>query len=681
MTTDPAGREWNTEVVPLRAVDAQTEVRLDEDQAPAPAYVDLTTGDGQRRAIIPEHWRTRENARRHVALAAARHGHRAAYHGVRSPAYFAKALGFAVWGVLVTGRRLIAWWHIPGTTRLEWDAAANGLLNDHLRLHKAGRETRKARGTILALCLAGLAAAVVAMIVFAPWWGWALAAVALFAAFALAGRPHGKTITTKAELPAQVQPPDQDVITRALGSLGISEINRVLKDGGRIGFPSPVREDGPGWRAEVDLPYGVTAGMVIDRRPQLASGLRRPLGAVWPEPVTSEHEGRLELWVGRADISRARPPAWPLLRAGQADVFQPQPFGVDVRGKGVKAPMAYLNMLIGSIPRQGKTAAARVRACTYALDPIVELWIHELKGSGDLDPLEQVSHRFVSGIDDASIAYAAESLKLLKAEIERRTERLRKLPREACPDKRVTREIGTKRGLKLWPVACVIDECQNLFSHEKYGKQAGEDAVFIIKIGPAFGVMLDLATQRPDAKSLPTGVSSNVGLRFCLKVMDQTANDMVLGTSAYKNGIRATTFRPEVDAGIGYLVGASSQPQVVRTYYLDLPATERVAKRARALREAAGTLSGVALGEDGAEPQRDVLADVLEVFGGEDGMQWPELAARLAQRFPERWEGASADAVGAELRARGVPSVNVKAGGTVLKGCRRAAVEKAAGQP
>ena len=377
--------------------------------------------------------------------------------------------------------------------------------------------------------------------------------------------------------------------------------------------------------------------MVIDRRPQLASGLRRPLGAVWPEPVSHEHEGRLELWVGRADISKARPPAWPLLRAGQADVFQPQPFGVDVRGKGVKAPMAYLNMLIGSIPRQGKTAAVRVRACTYALDPIVEMWLHELKGSGDLDPLEQVSHRFVSGIDDASIAYAAESLKLLKAEIERRTERLRALPREVCPDKRVTREIGTKRSLRLWPIACVIDECQNLFAHEKYGKQAGDDAMFIIKIGPAFGVMLDLATQRPDAKSLPTGVSSNVGLRFCLKVMDQTANDMVLGTSAYKNGIRATTFRPEVDAGIGYLVGASSHPQVVRTYYLDMPAAERVAKRARALREAAGTLSGVALGEDDAAPQRDVLADAAEALAGVTGMHWQALADRLAERFPERW--------------------------------------------
>ena len=38
------------------------------------------------------------------------------------------------------------------------------------------------------------------------------------------------------------------------------------------------------------------------------------------------------------------------------------------------------------------------------------------------------------------------------------------------------------------------------------------DAEFVIKIGPAFGVVLVIATQRPDKASLPTGVSGNVSL-------------------------------------------------------------------------------------------------------------------------------------------------------------------------
>jgi S-DNA-T family DNA segregation ATPase FtsK/SpoIIIE len=159
--------------------------------------------------------------------------------------------------------------------------------------------------------------------------------------------------------------------------------------------------------------------------------------------------------------------------------------------------------------------------------------------------------------------------------------------------------------------------------------------------------------------------------------MDQIANDMVLGTSAYKQGIRSTTFRAEVDAGLGYQIGAAAHAQVVRPYYLDLPAAERVGVRARALREAAGTLSGVALGQDDATPQRDVLADVAEALGGATGLHWQALADRLAERFPERWAEATGDAVRAELGARGVPSVVVVMNGTRARGCRAADVDKA----
>ena len=111
-------------------------------------------------------------------------------------------------------------------------------------------------------------------------------------------------IVTPHAVPAEFEKLTQDVVLRALGSLGISGIDKYLREGKPTAqfFPHPVRQDGPGWRAEVDLPYGVTATQVIERREQLASGLRRPLGAVWPEPVTTEHAGRLELWVGRGHL-------------------------------------------------------------------------------------------------------------------------------------------------------------------------------------------------------------------------------------------------------------------------------------------------------------------------------------------------------------------------------------------
>ena len=250
-----------------------------------------------------------------------------------------------------------------------------------------------------------------------------------------------------------------------------------------------------------------------------------------------------------------------------------------------------------------------------------------------------------------------------------------------CPDKKVTREIASKRSLKLWPLVCIVDEAQNLFAHAKFGKQAGDDATFIIKIGRALGVILVLATQRPDQGSLPTGVIRERRRRgSASRSWTRSRTTWCSAPRPTRTGSGRPRSAPRSTPGSATSRARSSQPQVVRTYYLNMDATERVAKRARALREAAGTLSGVALGEDDSAPQRDVLADVLEVFGGDNGLQWPALAERLAARFPERWDGATGDAVSAELRARGVRSVDVKADGEARKGCRRADVETAAGR-
>lgn len=72
-----------------------------------------------------------------------------------------------------------------------------------------------------------------------------------------------------------------------------------------------------------------------------------------------------------------------------------------------------------------------------------------------------------------------------------------------------------------------------------------------------------------------------------------------------------------------------------------------------------------------------VLADVLEVIGSKTGMQWPALAAELAKRHPDRWAEGNASVVSAQCRTLGVPSVDVKTDGRVLKGCRRADAEMA----
>ncbi|MFI9561767.1 cell division protein FtsK, partial [Nonomuraea endophytica] len=192
--------------------------------------------------------------------------------------------------------------------------------------------------------------------------------------------------------------------------------------------------------------------------------------------------------------------------------------------------------------------------------------------------------------------------------------------------------------------------------------QAGTDAEFIIKLGRALGVVLILATQRPDKDSLPTGISANVSIRFCLRVAGQIENDMILGTSAYKNGIRATVFVPEADAGTGYLVGATPMPKVVKSAYLDTPATQRIADRALALRQAAGTLSGYALGQepDQVTPTFDLLADILAVVPISEAKVWNEtVIARLADLRPDVYGGWEVEQLTAMLKPYGIKTGQV----------------------
>jgi S-DNA-T family DNA segregation ATPase FtsK/SpoIIIE len=133
---------------------------------------------------------------------------------------------------------------------------------------------------------------------------------------------------------------------------------------------------------------------------------------------------------------------------------------------------------------------------------------------------------------------------------------------------------------------------------------------------------------------------------------------MVLGTSAHKNGIKATIFTRR-DLGIGYLAGEDDDPQITRTFYVDGPAAEAIAARARAAREAAGTLSGYCLGDDIEEsltPAAALLDDLRVVFASaEVTWMWSEdLVARLAELRPDVYTRWDPELLARSLRALGI---------------------------
>jgi DNA segregation ATPase FtsK/SpoIIIE, S-DNA-T family len=669
-----AGQPGNLPAVAAEPADVSAEAGQPAEARPA-IYADITGQPGERLPILPRALH-RDNIRGTVTTFAGLQWHRTRYHGLRAPVYVLALAVFAVVGVVRLIGQQLAWWWLLEQHELRSEAAAAGDTREWLKLHKEAKQTRKVRGWLLAAEVAAITVAAAILAHYGRWWMWPLAGVCVVPLLAVAGRPDGRRLIAPAVIPPRYEPITRTLVADALGSLGNANISKALKDGPGIAFLSGPYRDGPGWAIQFDLPQGVTAAWLIAKRPELASGLRRPLSATWPEGVPEEHEGRVALWVGFHDITKMKQPKWPLAKAGTADVFASVPFGTDPRMRPVNVPVFEVNYLIGASPGQGKTAALRALVCGVVLDPVCDLWVHEHAGKGDLEPFAQVCHRYVSGLDDDAVGYAADSARMLKVELERRSALFKKLPKETRPEGKITRELA-KQYRQLRPIVAVFDEAQNVFMHPEHGEQAAKDLADVMRLGRAYGIIIILATQRPGKDSVPTAISGVVTGRFCLKVPDQLSNDMVLGTGAYKAGYNAAAFRLKTDAGLGWLK-ADGEPQVIRTCYLDLPATEKIAARARLLRDRAGVLSGYALGlDDGQAAPRDVLADLLAVFGTDPGMHWGVAADRLAERFPDRWADADGDALSAQCRSLGVKSVDVRMSGVVLKGCRRVAVEQA----
>ncbi|GHA41125.1 cell division protein FtsK [Streptomyces tauricus] len=653
---DPSGAE---------SADPTAPVMVDQSsvKAAGPGYLGRLLA-ARRRPVVPVWLKSLAELKTASAWVARHYAHSVGYHALRSPVYAARLAFQAPTGAARFIGGTVRWVADREGEPVRLAAVRREDAAEYLKLSRQrdGRVRMRSLVTVLAMFI-GLGSAL-ALYVLAPDWLQAVSVGAVTMALGAAGRKADAPVIHKAvELPKAVKL-TSDIVLRALGALGIPAINQA-QGKGRDGFEftAPITRDGPGWRAEGNLPYGVTVTDVIERRDRLASGLRRPLGCVWPEAVPDEHTGHLVLWVGDQDLNKSKKPAWPLAKAGTVDLFKPVAYGTDQRGRWVEITLMYIAGVIGAIPRMGKTFLLRLLLLIAALDPRAELHTYDMKGTGDLDPVgNAVSHRHAAGDDDEAIAYALADWRALREELRRRTKVIRSLPRDICPENKVTSTLADKRSLGLHPIVIAVDECQVLFEHGEHGKEFEEIATDLVKRGPATGIVFLAATQRPDAKSLPTGISANASARWCLKVMGQTENDMVLGTSAYKRGVRATMFAWG-DKGIHYFIGEGSDARIVGSVYVDGPGADVIAARARKVREKAGLLSGHALGEAPETvtgPAYDLLADILAVVPAKEPKAWSEtVTSRLADLRPEVYDGWDPDALNAALKPHGVATIQV----------------------
>jgi S-DNA-T family DNA segregation ATPase FtsK/SpoIIIE len=96
----------------------------------------------------------------------------------------------------------------------------------------------------------------------------------------------------------------------------------------------------------------------------------------------------------------------------------------------------WTSLLVGAIPRQGKTFAARLAAAGLILDPYTRLYIADFKAGKDWDAAAGVAHRFLSGDEPANVMALAAWLVELVTEVQGRYRRMRELDNEVVPSRR-----------------------------------------------------------------------------------------------------------------------------------------------------------------------------------------------------------------------------------------------------
>ncbi|MFD0772648.1 FtsK/SpoIIIE domain-containing protein [Streptomonospora algeriensis] len=593
--------------------------------------------------------RSRRDAAEAAAFVVRYNAYLMAFHTTRSPLYVLRLMSHSPRG---TARLVARWWEwvVDAEAKpVRAKAAGSGDAMQWITLSR--EETRRTRPRKIASAILAGAGMITAFVAGVALPGWALGAgitLLLCGLGALGGNPDRPVITrfVSEEL---LKPLDSTEVVEALQALGIAKPKAA--DGG-LRFAAPIMRDGPGWRAEVDLPPGVVAEKLLDRRAELAGAMRRPLACVWPS-VGSEHPSRVILWVAQKDPRKIKR-VWPLLAEGQVDLYAEFPFGVTPRGEVVPLALIGTNMLIGGVMGSGKTSAVLVIALAGALDPTCEMHVYELKGSGDMESVQPVCYRYVQGDDDEDCEQALTGMYALEREMKRRKKVIADLPVEDVPQgRKVTRKLAEKYPhLKLHPILAIFDEVHTLFEHTEYGSPAAEVAGRLIRKARAYGIILVVTTQKPDKDSIPKMISDNAILRFCLAITGHIANDLVLGTGMYKRGIRANIFEPAEgddpkDSGTGWLSRSATNARIARAYFIGQEDAREVGRRALALRTAAGTLSGEAAGETVAEEDTSTIVRHLwEVWpDGAEAVHSRDLVAALAAYRPDRY-GAWLEIVG-----------------------------------
>lgn len=506
---------------------------------------------------------------------------------------------------------------------------------------------------------------------FAPivaWLGWS-------------GRPDGSLVGLPARMASTKAPEITSyMVIQALTGMGNAKMKdpdafRVLMDPHRVG---------EGVQLDIELPPGVTATWVMENRETLAANTRRKLGTVWPG-VGDAHPGHLSLYISYTPMNEMPQDPWPLLTKRTIDIFDPQPVFTDQLGKWVYITLAYASWVIGAVPRMGKTFSLRQLLLTFGMDPRVRVIAWDGKGTGDLSPLASWLHQHIRGarVDVIeNIMNALDTVRELAIEMGKRADFLAGLPFDEAPESKVTSDLVDKYP-QLAPIVLGIDETQAFFGfgyrkdkdHKAIRDEIRDLVIELMRLGPALGIWVVMATQTVRDSTIPTEASAVAVYRLAFKLEGYEPNDRVLGTGARKAGIDATMFAFE-EKGIGWVKGEGNKPFIGRSVVgLDAVAARIISARIRQARDALGLLTGEAAGQEDViegEIVYDIVQDTAIVMRQHNvgRAHWVMLVPWLKELRPQVYADLNVDGLSAAIRETGVERRQFKVDGVNNKGVR-----------
>jgi S-DNA-T family DNA segregation ATPase FtsK/SpoIIIE len=614
------------------------------------------------------------------------------YHSIRAPKYAVKTLWLASRGFFRASYHLWPVLSAADHTRTIRALAAQvkarpediDLAARHQAAHRARTEARRWRWGAAATAVAAGALGVV----LAPPLLQAGIATAVAVPLAHFGRGKDAQLLDHGVPPLRVDMSAQQ-LNDALRAAALLKNGKGDDEGPKVScVMGPVR-DGRGWAVVFDLPRGggKTASDVLAKREVLA----QELGVDEIQIVMSRvraakggNAGRVSMWVADDDPYLADPTPSPLARMERFSIWDAVPFGQDARGNRISVPVVWQSMFFGGLPRRGKTFTQRLMTAAGLLDPWVRHYVADFKGGQDWMGMRHVAHRLVLGAEDDAIEAFKAMLAELLAEMERRFALFRGLPTSICPEGKLTPQIIEK--YKLPFIFLTVDELQEAFlaMDDKDREAVVDDLGRIARRGPAAGFISNYASQRPDAKSVPTKLREIITIRACTQVTDKTSSDMVLGSGKAAMGADASLLS-EDHKGVTVLVTGPASHATVKNDLLTTEEFNALCLKGRALREPLGQITGDSAGDVTAVSAAAgitiarVLSDALDVMRHSDRMHTEDLLARLINADEDEYGDWTPEKLAAGLEAAGVErrGKQVKIGNVNRAGYRRADLEAA----